>query len=576
VIAASLFGVFALAKMLILAGRDIPVSLWAPAAYLWQDLLVALVFAAIDRGLRRPSVAWSAYAIIVLYTAINVPVTRVLSTPLTWPVLRAAGAPLADSIAYHLRWENLAPIFLVLFAGALFPLLVRSFPQRIFALSAVVALICVPFGVSASRRIETLGLDRNVLAVLVTTAVPRVEARPLVAEWRASPGGIMESEDLTSYRGAAAGRNVVLVILESAGARYLRSYGAVEDPMPHLTRLAREAVLFENAYAVYPESIKGLFSVLCSVYPAVDTEPRTYEGPNYPSIASVLAGAGYRTALFHSGRFMYLGMNSIIRNRGFHTLEDAGDIGGEHDSSFGIDEPSAVRRILAWIDATPADQPFFVAYLPIAGHHPYESSGERPFPEHDEAGRYRNALFDADAALGTLLEGLAQRRRDRNTLFVIFGDHGEAFGQHQGNYGHTFLVYDENVRVPLILAVPGVCEARRVSRVASLIDLAPTILDLLGLPPPASYQGQSLLDGRERMALFFTDYSLGFLGLRDREWKFIYQLGAGRTKLFDLGLDPEERNDLSARSPERIDPYTQRLLGWSAAQRELILRNKYR
>jgi arylsulfatase A-like enzyme len=366
------------------------------------------------------------------------------------------------------------------------------------------------------------------------------------------------------------------VILESAGARYLRPYGAVEDPMPHLTRLAREAVLFENAYAVYPESIKGLFSVLCSVYPAVDTEPRTYEGVNYPSIASVLAGAGYRTALFHSGRFMYLGMNAIIRNRGFHTLEDAGDIGGEHDSSFGIDEPSAVRRILTWIDAIPADQPFFVTYLPIAGHHPYESSGEGPFPEHDEAGRYRNALFDADAALGTLLEGLAQRRRDRNTLFVIFGDHGEAFGQHEGNYGHTFLVYDENVRVPFILAAPGVCEARRVSRVASLIDIAPTILDLLGLPFPASYQGQSLLDARERMALFFTAYSLGFLGLRDREWKFIYELGAGRTKLFDLRLDPEERNDLSARFPDRIDPYTQRLLGWSAAQRELILRNKYR
>jgi arylsulfatase A-like enzyme len=269
---------------------------------------------------------------------------------------------------------------------------------------------------------------------------------------------------------------------------------------------------------------------------------------------------------------MYLGMNAIIRNRGFHTLEDAGDIGGEHDSSFGIDEPSAVRRILAWIDITPPGRPFFVTYLPIAGHHPYESSGRGPFSEHDEPGRYRNALFDADAALGMLLEGLAQRRRDRNTLFVILGDHGEAFGQHEGNYGHTFLLYDENVRVPCILAAPGVCEARRVSRVASLIDIAPSILDLLGLSPPSSYQGHSLLDAQERMALFFTDYSLGFLGLRDREWKYIYELDAGRSKLFDLRADPEERNDLSARFPGRIESYTRRLLGWSAAQREHVLR----
>ena len=92
-------------------------------------------------------------------------------------------------------------------------------------------------------------------------AIPRVEARKLAAEWRASPGA-RNSEDLTSDRGGAAGRNVLLVILESAGAKYLRPYGAVEDPMPHLTRLARDAVLFENAYAVYPESIQGLFSVI--------------------------------------------------------------------------------------------------------------------------------------------------------------------------------------------------------------------------------------------------------------------------------------------------------------------------
>src|ERR1051326_5003855 len=98
-------------------------------------------------------------------------------------------------------------------------------------------------------------------------------------------------------------------------------------------------------------------------------------------------------------------MEAVIRNRGFATLEDAGDIGGNHDSSFGIDEPSTVARILRWIDAAPRGQRFFLTYLPIAGHHPYETPERGPFPDHDDIGRYRNALRYGDTSLGTLLDG---------------------------------------------------------------------------------------------------------------------------------------------------------------------------
>src|SRR5262249_11692846 len=148
-----------------------------------------------------------------------------------------------------------------------------------------------------------------------------------------------------------------------------------EDPMPNLTQLSKQAILFENAYTVYPETIKSFFSVQCSVYPALDTQPEIYERTFSPALGTILAGAGYRTGLFHSGRFMYLGMDSVIRNRGYQTLEDAGDIGGDRESSFGIDESSTVRRMLVWIDGLPKDQRFFLTYLPIAGHHPYEMPG---------------------------------------------------------------------------------------------------------------------------------------------------------------------------------------------------------
>src|SRR5215472_10363490 len=105
--ATSLLGVFILAKLLVLAGRDIPLSPWTPWAYLWQDVLVALLFAGLCHATRKqPWIGWGVYSLLALYTALNVPVACTLATPLTWPMLRATRGTLADSIAYHVTAAN--------------------------------------------------------------------------------------------------------------------------------------------------------------------------------------------------------------------------------------------------------------------------------------------------------------------------------------------------------------------------------------------------------------------------------------------------------------------------------------
>jgi arylsulfatase A-like enzyme len=265
-------------------------------------------------------------------------------------------------------------------------------------------------------------------------------------------------------------------------------------------------------------------------------------------------------------------MRSVIQDRGFDTLEDAGAIGGNHDSSFGVDEASTVDRMLSWIDAAPRGRPFFLAYLPIAGHHPYEAPEGGPFPSSDDLGRYRNALHSGDVSLGTLVEGIRLRGLDRNTVWIIFGDHGEAFGQHAGDYGHTFHLYEENVHVPFVIAAPGVLHGQaRVTNVVSLLDTAPTILDLAGLEAPAEDQGRSMLHGAAQLALFFADYSVGRLGLRDGRWKFIYELGSSQWRLYDLQTDPLERFDRSADEPDRTRWYREHLQDWAAAQKQRVV-----
>ena len=106
----------------------------------------------------------------------------------------------------------------------------------------------------------------------------------------------------------------------------------------------------------------------------------------------------------------------------------------------------------------------------------------------------------------------------------------------------------------------------RISSAASLIDTAPTILDLLGLRVPEKIQGTSLLDSNPRMSLFFTDYSLGWLGLYDACGKYLFEINSGRSKLYDVCQDPDETNDLSDREHDRTAAYRSRLEQWIAAQ----------
>ena len=168
--------------------------------------------------------------------------------------------------------------------------------------------------------------------------------------------------------------------------------------------MAQSGIVFDRAYAAYPESIKGLFSILSSRYPAIETSSENYRHIGKPSLAHALRAEGYRTALFHSGRFMYLGMEDVIQDRGYEQLFDAGAIGGQRESSFGVEEPATVERMLEWLKQLPADEPFFLTYLPTAGHHPYLTPEAGPFSEETDAQRYLNALHYGDQALGQLLK----------------------------------------------------------------------------------------------------------------------------------------------------------------------------
>lgn len=569
----ALFLVLVGGKLAAMGGHGVPLTPWSIIAFTWQEAVIVSTVGLLERataGSRTRLVVVAAYWGLIACVAVNIPIGRALATPLTWPMLRATGGALADSLFLHVTWTNVVLLSAVVTAGLFLPRASRRLPAATPRVVACCVLLLMALGPFASSRAGMHGRDRNALIALVESAIPHVDAASRTGDWRLSAFGQERADDLSRLSGSARERNVVMIGLESTGAQYLPLYGGRGDVMPALSALARDSIVFERAYASYPESIKGLFSVLCSTFPAFDVTADVLSRVPCSGLPALLRDAGYATALFHSGRFDYLGMRAVVSNRGYDTLEDAGDIGGNHRSSFGVDEPSTVTRVLGWIDSLPREQPFFVTYLPIAGHHPYDSPSSGPFPNDRELGRYLNALRYGDASLGVLIDGLRRRGLYDNTLWIIYGDHGEAFGQHAGNYGHTFLLFDENVRVPFIVAAPQLTTGQqRVRRPVSLVDTAPTVLDLTGIPAPRGYQGSSMLDGAPRMALFFTDYSLPLAGLVDGRWKAVHDLSTGRTRLFDLQKDPGEREEVSG--PIRAEWYGRTLEDWSAAQKSYVL-----
>jgi arylsulfatase A-like enzyme len=553
--------------------RDL-VSLWVPCTFLYPAIYASLLFLALDLTVSRLTRArlepalWGVYALWVAWTAINVPVARVFSTPLTLTLLEGAGGALIDSILPYATPANAAAVGLLGVAGFYLPrVLARMLPSRLNGKQAAALGAClvsvVIIGSLGARELVTLGLHRDPTLALAESVLARLlwSRAPKSVPMLSPSGPLVPLSDLA---GVARGRSVLWVSLESTAAEYLAPYGGRPDPMPRLTALARDALIFEAAYSVYPGSMKALFAMLCARYPAPFTSTRSYRKAPCAALPEALRRAGYRTGMFHSGRFDYLDMRDIVEGRGFEVLYDATNIRAREETAFGIDEPSTVQSLLAQIDSMAEGEPFFLLYAPIAGHHPYHwPSGTYPFGRDSQRALYLGDLARGDQALGVLIDGLAQRGRLEKTVVILSGDHGEAFYQHPGNWAHPLFIFDENVRVPLIVAAPGLLHgARRVPQPASLVDVAPTLLALLGVSAHrGSADGRSLLGGPPGIPHFFTDFGIPQVGLRDGRWKFILDVDTERMQLYDE-TQPGERTNLAASEPARSEHYRAHLRAW--------------
>ena len=382
-------------------------------------------------------------------------------------------------------------------------------------------------------------------------------------------------------RGGASQRppNVVLVVLESVAARWAGLNRGPYDSTPHLQAESARGVVFDNFYAHIGRSSNSLASILLSTFPKLDFRDLTEEYPGLPgtSIASVFRDRGYRTAFVTPSDLAWADWRTFLDRRGF------GEVLDDHQlpcptliSSWGMEDRCAVDGVIRFIEDDPS-RPFFVMAWTQQTHHPYEPTPGVPLLEFVrervtdayDLNRYLNVLHETDRHLERLFETIRRAGLELDTLIVVTGDHGQAFGDPHDTYMQGRTLYEEDVNVPLLIWYPRLYRAAsRSATIGSHVDLAPTIADLAGLPAAPDWQGRSLFDPeRAPRAYFYVAEDRFTLGVREENWKYIFDLREGVEELYDLSRDPTEQRNLAAGQPARCARLRQRLAAWADANR---------
>lgn len=381
--------------------------------------------------------------------------------------------------------------------------------------------------------------------------------------------------------------NVILISVDTLRADHLGCYGYGPETSPVIDGLAQRAVLFEEVVAASPWTLPSHVSMVTSLYPA--SHGCSLVGGaklqrRITTLAEILRNGGYRTRAITT--ILYL-TQIYGFEQGFESLLALGNRApAERVTDEAIEWLKGHRedRFFLFLhfydphtDYTPPPgyvERFDPDYTgPIDGTVPNLLEHQEEMTQEDLANlvaRYDGEIAYVDHELGRLFDQIREMGLSENSLIVLTSDHGEEFREH-GSFGHGFTLYDEQLLVPLLISWPGrLREGHRAKETVQLIDIVPTILDLIGLGDlPGSLEGVTLMrhcTGSEPVSALprdaFSQTQLGEKELysdRVQGAKAIFDATSDDWELYNLVSDPGETTNLAATDPERLSAFSSRL-----------------
>ncbi len=380
--------------------------------------------------------------------------------------------------------------------------------------------------------------------------------------------------------------NVVLVLLESLGAKSTTLRRSELATTPNLARLAAAGWWAPQAYGVVPHTSKAIVTTLCGTWPNLLSDIREAKPAGLPQrcLPDLLKELGFRTAFFQTAHEEFEGRGPLVHRMGFDRFRSRDTLRGggwEPVNYFGIEDRAMIAPGVSWSvgDASIGDTktPFFATYLTMTTHHDYVTPSHwRSVPfggVKPRQAQYFNAVRYVDDFVGRLVQAYTDAGLLDNTLFIFQGDHGEAFNEH-GRSMHDLVIYEEGLHIPLVVYGPGVLPAAGIEKTGIIeglrqqIDLLPTVLDLLGAEASGGLlPGRSLFTAAEEgRTLFYSCWrSHRCLAQRVGPQKIIDHYRDQPMQLFDLVADPRERTShLGKLPPEAASSASAAMRAWRA------------
>ncbi|MER8981149.1 sulfatase-like hydrolase/transferase [Mesorhizobium sp. M0491] len=392
-------------------------------------------------------------------------------------------------------------------------------------------------------------------------------------------------------------KNVLVFMMESVPSRYVETFGGKYTVTPNIKSYSSDSIRFDNIYAHTPSTNYSIFSLFSSMYNDISYYGMTASHPDLPlsSISNTLTASGFRTGFFWSADSRFQRVDEFLLNKGLDVIQDyrgqkcdipTFKLSSKEWKNFDYNSDlCTAQSVINWVNED-AENPFFAVMFTAMTHYPYLidsplftamkeipdlSDGSKVHYSDDEKfNAYLNALKVGDQALGQILDSLKQSGKLDSTLVVILGDHGEAFGEH-GNYVHASALYEENIHIPLIMINKQLFHDDVAHAVGGIIDIAPTILDILGLPLPRSWQGHSLFsEQRPNKTFFFIPWSGFQFGYREDDRKVTFNATTGSIEAYDLKTDPTEKVNLIKAGTGDRTAILQPIAGWVQSQKRRV------
>jgi arylsulfatase A-like enzyme len=343
-------------------------------------------------------------------------------------------------------------------------------------------------------------------------------------------------------------QTVVLVTFDTFRCDRIGAYGGDPKVTPHLDALANRGAKFERCLSVAPITLPAHTSILSGTDPihhglrvnGLGTVPR-----DQPLLQEQLKRTGYATGAFVSSKV-------LDRRHGLDRAFDRYDDKQGTDGEVGREQRrgrTTVTSALAWLSSL-GEKPAFLWVHLFDAHAPYQAPSEFASQFADP---YLAEMAYADQCLGDLLTALEAKGRLADSLVVVTADHGEGLGDH-GESTHTIFVYDTTIRVPWVMAGKGIPNGRSIPGTASMISIAPTLLELLGIEKPAAMYGESLAgvlnggalaaDSSARFESQAAEFYYGFAPLSGIELQGKKLIAAPRPELYAPLVDPGELDNL--------------------------------